>query len=195
MVLMIICEHCGKETSWNPVKGEPGERKKGDEGGKKQESKDDGDASSEPQGENDESRFSISKALMIGGALVAVPCASATLVGFGAAGIVGGSMAAAAQAAVGNVAAGSAFATLQALGMTGVFVNGATVGGAAAGAGAAAAMVTNRSKKEQDWDEMDNTENESDGLNQTVCDTGGDGTLTKCTRCGRTFQLRCIIAG
>ena len=49
-------------------------------------------------------------------------------IGFGTAGIVGGSIAAGIQAIIGNVAAGSLFAVCTSLGMTGVFASSAAVG-------------------------------------------------------------------
>ena len=62
------------------------------------------------------------------------------LMGFGTAGIVGGSIAAGIQSAIGNVAAGSVFAVCTSLGMTGVFASSATVG-AILGAGGLAAYI------------------------------------------------------
>lgn len=97
-------------------------------------------------------------ALMVGGAVVAAPCVALSLFGFGAAGIVGGSLAAATQASIGNVVAGSTFAMLQGAGATGMFVNGMTAGAVAATAGAAAKVVNDG--KEQDEDnESENPEN------------------------------------
>lgn len=55
--------------------------------------------------------------------------------GFGTAGIVGGSIAAGIQSIIGNVAAGSLFATLTSLGMTGVFASTVAVGAILGGAG------------------------------------------------------------
>jgi hypothetical protein len=57
------------------------------------------------------------------------------MAGFGAAGIVGGSLAALFQATVGNVAAGSIFAVLTSLGMKGILLKGAYVSCAAAATG------------------------------------------------------------
>lgn len=51
------------------------------------------------------------------------------LAGFGAGGIVAGSVAAGIQSGIGNVAAGSVFATVQSLGMTGVLSTTTTLGG------------------------------------------------------------------
>jgi hypothetical protein len=52
------------------------------------------------------------------------------LLGFGSAGIVGGSVAAATQSTIANVAAGSLFASMQSLGAIGVTSQVAAVGGA-----------------------------------------------------------------
>jgi hypothetical protein len=67
---------------------------------------------------------------------------SATLVGFGAAGIAGGSIAALIQSGIGNVAAGSLFATMQSLGATGTFTAMTTGGLVTAGASGAAVAIT-----------------------------------------------------
>ena len=76
------------------------------------------------------------------GAVLAAPVVL-TAVGFSAGGVVGGSLAAAAQASIGNVAAGSIFATLQSVGAVGGL--SATAAGATtvttAAAGAAASTV------------------------------------------------------
>lgn len=82
--------------------------------------------------------FSIGLPLAIAGA-----GASATLVGFGAAGVAAGSIAAAIQSGIGNVAAGSLFAMMQSLGATATFTAMTTGGLVTAGAsGAAVAMTT-----------------------------------------------------
>ena len=60
--------------------------------------------------------------------------------GFGTAGIVGGSIAAGIQS-IGNVAAGSLFATLTSLGMTGVFASTVAVGAILGGAGGLATYL------------------------------------------------------
>ena len=75
--------------------------------------------------------------ILIGtGAILTVP----TLLGFGSAGIVAGSVAAATQAAIGNVAAGSLFATMTSLGMTGVLSTLSLTGAGSIVAGIAAAI-------------------------------------------------------
>ena len=104
------------------------------------------DESSDNRSANGTYAENISKGLMIGGAVVALPCIAASVAGFGVAGVVGGSAAAVWQSAIGNVAAGSLFATLQSLGATGVFVTGSAVGTSAAGAGLATKLLR---KKEQ----------------------------------------------
>ena len=63
------------------------------------------------------------------------------LMGFGTAGIISGSAAAAIQSSIGNVVAGSVFAFFQSLGATGTLAAVAT-GGAAAGAGGAVVAAT-----------------------------------------------------
>ena len=76
--------------------------------------------------------------ILIGtGAILTVP----TLLGFGSAGIVAGSVAAATQAAIGNVAAGSLFATMTSLGMTGVLSTLSFIGVGSIAAGIAAAIL------------------------------------------------------
>ena len=60
--------------------------------------------------------------------------------GFGTAGIIGGSIAAGIQSAIGNVSAGSLFAVCTSLGMKGVFSSTAAVG-SILGAGVIAAYI------------------------------------------------------
>ena len=75
--------------------------------------------------------------LIAGG--IAIATIAIPAIGFGAAGIIEGSIAAGIQSAVGNVAAGSAFAALQGLGASGVLgAIGATAGGTALGSAALA---------------------------------------------------------
>ena len=79
--------------------------------------------------------------LIIVGSAIAGLGLTGTLLGFGTAGIVAGSAAAATQAAIGNVAAGSVFSILTSLGMTGTFLT-TTIGGALTTAiGAIVALV------------------------------------------------------
>ena len=78
-------------------------------------------------------------ATITGGVIAGVALLPMTL-GFGTAGIVGGSVAAGIQAAIGNVAAGSLFAVCTSLGMSGVFASTAVVG-AILGAGGLAAYI------------------------------------------------------
>ena len=79
----------------------------------------------------------LSGILIGAGAILTVP----TLLGFGGAGIVAGSVAAATQAAIGNVAAGSLFATMTSLGMTGVLSTLSFTGVGSIAAGIAAAIL------------------------------------------------------
>ena len=78
-------------------------------------------------------------AAITGGVLAGVSFLPVTL-GFGTAGIIGGSIAAGIQAAIGNVAAGSLFAVCTSLGMTGVFASSTAVG-TILGAGGIAAYL------------------------------------------------------
>lgn len=66
-------------------------------------------------------------AAITGGIIAGVALLPITL-GFGTAGIFGGSIAAGIQAVIGNVAAGSIFAVCTSLGMSGVFATTAAVG-------------------------------------------------------------------
>ena len=79
----------------------------------------------------------LSGILIGAGAILTVP----TLLGFGSAGVVAGSAAAAIQAAIGNVAAGSTFATMTSLGMTGVLSTLSSTGVGSIVAGIAAAIL------------------------------------------------------
>ena len=78
------------------------------------------------------SSSNIWKKIGIGAAITGGVIASVALIpigiGFGTAGVVGGSIAAGIQASIGNVAAGSIFAVFTSLGMTGVFASSAAVG-------------------------------------------------------------------
>ena len=67
-------------------------------------------------------------ALIVGGIAVAGIALTPIIAGFGTAGIVAGSTAAAVQSSMGTVAAGSLFATLQSWGMLGYFTAGAGTG-------------------------------------------------------------------
>ena len=61
--------------------------------------------------------LSVGGTILIGtGVVISIPY----FIGFGSAGIVGGSTAAAIQSSIGNVAVGSTFSALQSLGATGV---------------------------------------------------------------------------
>ena len=79
--------------------------------------------------------------LIVGGAIAAAGGLGATLFGFGTAGVVAGSLAAATQATIGNVTAGSAFATLTSLGMTGTLTTTAAGGGITAAIGTILALI------------------------------------------------------
>ena len=64
---------------------------------------------------------SFAKGIVIGGISIAGIALIPAALGFGSAGIVGGSIAAGIQSIIGNVAAGSLFSFFQSLGMTGFF--------------------------------------------------------------------------
>lgn len=113
----------------------------------------------------DEFQNKAGTALLIVGAVAAVPCGVAIAAGFGATGVVAGSAAAAWQAAIGNVAAGSVFATLQSLAMTGTLATGATTGAAAAVAGTAMKMKAKRNSTCGD-NQNDEEEDEEGGNDQ-----------------------------
>ena len=87
-------------------------------------------------------------AAITGGVIAGVALVPITM-GFGTAGIVGGSIAAGIQSLIGNVAAGSIFAVCTSLGMTGVFATSAAVG-AILGAGGLAAYIKNRFSPKKD---------------------------------------------
>ena len=87
-------------------------------------------------------------AAITGGVIAGVALVPITM-GFGTAGIVGGSIAAGIQSLIGNVAAGSIFAVCTSLGMTGVFATSAAVG-AILGAGGLAAYIKNRFSAKKD---------------------------------------------
>lgn len=125
--------------------------------------------------------------LMIGGAVVAAPCLLATLAGFGAAGIVAGSTAAATQASIGSVAAGSAFATLQSLGATGALVTGATAGTVAAGAGAVTAISSGQNGN---GDNCHDRTGKVEPLPVEEKDEDENGRWITCNHCGHRFFHR-----
>ncbi len=85
--------------------------------------------------------FGIGTIAMIGGGAIAAAGFIPIALGFGTAGIVAGSIAAATQSSIGAVAAGSTFATMTSLGMTGVFSTLAGIGTAITGTGAAIASL------------------------------------------------------
>ena len=83
---------------------------------------------------------SFGKILLIGGLVSAAVAIGCFTMGFGIAGIIGGSAAAAIQSSIGSVAAGSIFATVQSLGATGV-IAGTAIGGASAAAVGAGILI------------------------------------------------------
>ena len=78
--------------------------------------------------------------LAAGGIATALGLGS-TLFGFGTAGVVAGTAAAATQAAIGNVAAGTIFATMTSLGMQGILAGTAIGGGITTALGAIVALI------------------------------------------------------
>ena len=99
-------------------------------------------------------------ALITGGIVLGVG-AFPILMGFGTAGIVGGSVAAGIQAMIGNVAAGSLFAVCTSLGMTGVFASTAAVG-AILGIGGLAAYIKGSFSAKKDAELIYNVIKEKD---------------------------------
>ena len=87
-------------------------------------------------------------AAITGGVIAGVAMLPISL-GFGTAGIIGGSVAAGIQAAIGNVAAGSIFAVCTSLGMTGFFASTAAVG-AILGVGGLTAYLKSNFSPEKD---------------------------------------------
>ena len=85
--------------------------------------------------------FGIGTALARVGAIGLGVTMTPILLGFGAAGIAAGSVAASIQSGIGAVAAGSTFATLQSLGMTGALATGATMSGITTVLGGIAALI------------------------------------------------------
>ena len=105
---------------------------------------------------NSETWIKIGKgALITGGIITGVALIPITM-GFGAAGIVGGSIAAGIQSIIGNVAAGSIFAVCTSLGMSGVFASTAAVG-AILGVGGLATYLNAEFSAEKDADLCEKT--------------------------------------
>jgi Interferon-induced 6-16 family len=125
---------------------------------------------------------------------VALPCLAATTAGFGVAGIVGGSAAAAFQSSVGSVAAGSAFATAQSLGMTGALAAGTTYGAGAVGVGTAARVANwwNGRRNAQDGEEAADAVQAAgeEAAGEEAADDGQDyALLITCAACRRQFPM------
>ena len=98
---------------------------------------------------NEEKWKKIGKVALITGSVITGIALIPIAIGFGTAGIVGGSIAAAIQSIIGNVAAGSLFAVCTSLGMTGVFASTATVG-AILGAGGLTVYINSKFSPEKD---------------------------------------------
>ncbi len=89
---------------------------------------------------------------IIGAGLVTAAVAVAPIaIGFGSAGVVGGSIAAGIQAGIGNVVAGSVFSTMTSLGMTGVFTTATVVGAGTVAAGVGVKVIESNGKENPKW--------------------------------------------
>jgi len=86
----------------------------------------------------------IGNILMGAGAVVTTVCLAPFAVGFGTAGVVGGTIAAGIQSTIGNVVAGSLFAATQSLVMGGTATALAGAGAIATGTGIAIDACTNK---------------------------------------------------
>ena len=110
-------------------------------------------------------RNTIIKKVAIGATIVGGVILGASLIpitmGFGTAGIVGGSIAAGIQASIGSVVAGSAFTICTSLGMTGVFAASAAVG-AILCAGGFAAYLKSRFNAKKDAELIEKVIKEND---------------------------------
>lgn len=120
------------------------------------------------------------------GATVGLVAAVPVVMGFGSAGIVGGSVAAGIQSGIGNVAAGSMFATLQSLGATGTLMTGVYGGGAATAAGLGATRLgTNANNNGNNNNQNDTNQKDPPGRNEAVDPANNhDGVCRTCGRAG-----------
>ena len=134
--------------------------------------------------------------LKVVGLVIAVPCVAATVAGFGARGVMAGSVATMWQASFGNVAAGSAFAALQSTGAAGGFNSGMAAGGTAFGAG----KWWGSSKSNGSNEEGNNGKDGDKGVNGvnknsadrtgSEPDEGGAGQVSlTCPRCKKSFGI------
>jgi len=109
----------------------------------------------------------VAAGLVVGGGAVMAAPLVLTAVGFGSAGVVGGSIAAAWQATIGNVAAGSFFAACQSAGAAGISATtSAAIGSAGAAVGSGLSYLG--SAKNQGTNEPE----DSDGMKGCVCSNG-----------------------
>ena len=126
----------------------------------------------------------VATGLAIGGGAVLLAPVALTAVGFGAGGVVAGSIAAYWQAMIGNVAGGSVFALLQSAGAAGISgAASAAIGTAGGTVGTAASYLTFR--KETD----DQKEQKADGSKSTALQQIG-------IACGYTvgIVILCLVA-
>ena len=99
----------------------------------------------------------IGVGLFVAGTIVSGGALAVTAVGFGASGIVGGSIAAGIQSSIGNVAAGSNFANMQSAAATGTVARMGLAGGAVAATGAGVVFADAAGKKKRDDDAANET--------------------------------------
>ena len=174
MKIILKCPHCGSEI-------DDLDETQNDDSGVHPEH--------EPEEEEEASSTGskVAKALMIGGAVVAAPCLAMSAMGFGAAGIVGGSVAAGIQSSIGSVAAGSTFAAMQSLGATGTFVYGATAGGATSAAGFLFGRKNNNTEDDTKHD-GNKGDNGTKGEKNTAANEKPSW-VHKCKKCGGTVHI------
>jgi hypothetical protein len=184
MKLVAKCPHCGHDNEYSTMDllaDDPRE---------------DTSDSDKPQTSTPRYRTlpSVSTIAIAGGAIVAAPCVVAMALGFGTAGIVAGSAAAATQASIANVAAGSVFAVAQSLGATGAFASGATWGGVAAATGAGVKVAQKVRGSSQEHDETSDKEDKGE-KDESTKSTGtekdnllGDG--IECENCQKFFRIQ-----
>jgi len=127
-----------------------------------------------------------------GGAIIAAPIAL-TAIGFGSAGVVGGSIAAAWQASIGNVAAGSIFAACQSAGAVGISAaTSAAIGSAGAAVGSGLSFLGFRKKREEENEKGDVIKSNDGSLVQKTSTVGQQLGMI----CGYTMGmvLLCMVA-
>jgi len=102
----------------------------------------------------------VAAGLVIGGGAVLAAPLALTTVGFGSAGVIGGSIAAGIQASIGNVAAGSMFALCQSAGAAGISAGtSAIIGSVGAGLGSGLSFLGMRKKNKTNTKEEEDSNN------------------------------------